>query len=352
MIRLAIRDLQWHRRRYAIVVLVASLAFGLALLMSGVAHQMAQEGRNTVALFAADEWVVADGVGGPFTSSQLVDAALLDEVAARPGVSAASPILIGRTTVGSADVNVVGYDPASPILPAKIAAARASADDPDGVIADVTLGPDVGESVVLAGVELPVVATVKDTGFYFSSPTVFLPMPLVQDLLFTGENVASAIMVRGDVGLVDDSGLMGVSVRTNEQVLADFDRILQSSNQTLGTISTLLWVMAAGIVGAIVYVSVLERTRDLATLKAIGARSSSLVGGLVAQSSLIALISAVASVGVCRALAPSFGFPVTVPSSAYTQLVVVAAVVGVLASLTGVRKITRIDPALAFGGAS
>jgi putative ABC transport system permease protein len=193
---------------------------------------------------------------------------------------------------------------------------------------------------------------VKDTGFYFSSPTVFLPMPLVQDLLFTGENVASAIMVRGDVGLVDDSGLMGVSVRTNEQVLADFDRILESSNQTLGTISTLLWVMAAGIVGAIVYVSVLERTRDLATLKAIGARSSSLVGGLVAQSSLIALISAVASVGVCRALAPSFGFPVTVPSTAYTQLVVVAAVVGVLASLTGVRKITRIDPALAFGGAS
>jgi ABC-type antimicrobial peptide transport system permease subunit len=33
-------------------------------------------------------------------------------------------------------------------------------------------------------------------------------------------------------------------------------------------------------------------------------------------------------------------------------MLVVAMVVGVLASLAGIRRITRIDPALAFGGAS
>ena len=55
---------------------------------------------------------------------------------------------------------------------------------------------------------------------------------------------------------------------------------------------------------------------------------------------------------VCRAISPTFSFPVSVPSEAYVQLLVVAAVVGVLASLAGVRKITHIDPALAFGGAS
>jgi len=48
----------------------------------------------------------------------------------------------------------------------------------------------------------------------------------------------------------------------------------------------------------------------------------------------------------------SFSFPVSVPSGAYVQMFVVAMVVGVIASLAGVRRISRIDPALAFGGAS
>jgi len=110
--------------------------------------------------------------------------------------------------------------------------------------------------------------------------------------------------------------------------------------------------MAAGIVAAIVYVSVLERTRDFATLKAIGTSTGSLVAGLIVQAAVITGFSAVAAVGVAKLISPSFDFPVAIPTSAYIQLVVLAMVIGVLASLAGVRKITRIDPALAFGGAS
>lgn len=348
MIRLSVRDLQWRRRRFAIVVLVAAMAFGLALVMSGVTNQLSQEGRNTVALFGADRWVVAAGVTGPFTSSQLVDGLVADAVADHPGVTASSPILIGRTTVGAKDVNVVGYDPASTMLPDKLVAARAAASDPNGLIADVTLDAGPGGLVELAGRDLPVVATVTDTGFYFSAPTVFLPLPVVQELMFTGRDVISAVVVQGDPGPVDAAW----SVRTNADVQADFERVIKSSVDTIGIISTLLWVMAAGIVAAIVYVSVLERTRDLATLKAMGTPNRSLVAGLLGQAGVISLVSAVASVAVCRAISPTFSFPVAVPAAAYVQLLVVAAVVGVVASLTGVRKITRIDPALAFGGAA
>ena len=62
MIRISLRDLQWRRRRFVIVVLVASLAFGLALVMTGVTNQLTTEGTNTVEMFNADRWVVADGV--------------------------------------------------------------------------------------------------------------------------------------------------------------------------------------------------------------------------------------------------------------------------------------------------
>ena len=54
---------------------------------------------------------------------------------------------------------------------------------------------------------------------------------------------------------------------------------------------------------------------------------------------------------LAAAISPSFPFPVETPLWAYTQLSVVALIVGLVASLAGVRRIARIDPALAFGGA-
>lgn len=351
MIRVSIRDLQWRRRRFLIVVFVAALAFGLALVMTGVTNQLGNEGTDTVAMFDADQWVVAEGVNGPFTSSQLIARSVGDEISAQPGVRAASPILIGRTLVGDRDTNVVGYDPGSEMLPAKLQEALRGRSDANGAIADSRFDAGVGEQFELGGVEVPVIAEVEDTSFYFSTPTVFLPIEDVQALLFAGQDVASAIVIDGDVGEFD-APARSVGVLGNADVEEDFDRVLKSTNDTIGIVNTLLWLMAAGIVAAIVYVSVLERTRDFATLKAIGTSNASLVAGLVAQAAVISVCSAVAAVGVALAISPTFSFPVSIPSAAYVQMLVVALVVGVLASFAGVRKITHIDPALAFGGAS
>jgi putative ABC transport system permease protein len=43
--------------------------------------------------------------------------------------------------------------------------------------------------------------------------------------------------------------------------------------------------------------------------------------------------------------------PITLTTNAYAMLPLVAVVVGVLASLFGVRRAVRTDPALAFSGA-
>lgn len=351
MIRISLRDMQWRRRRYIIVVLVAALAFGLALTMTGLTNQLHREGVNTVALFNADQWVVADGVSGPFTSSQLIDRRIAAKIADQDGVVTASPILIGRTVIDSVDVNVIGYDPSSPMLPARLVEARRKASEPNGAIADESLRKRVGDLIPLGGTDVPVVAEVRDTAFFFSAPTVFLPLPAVQALLFAGQDVASSVVIRGRVD-ANSADLSTVDVLSNADVRADFSRAIKSTADTISIVNVLLWLMAAGTVAAIIFVSVLERTREYATLKAIGASTASLLGGLVVQAALISVVSAVAAFGVSRAIAPTFKFPVSTPLGAYVQLVVIAAIVGVVASLAGLRKITRIDPALAFGGAS
>jgi putative ABC transport system permease protein len=54
---------------------------------------------------------------------------------------------------------------------------------------------------------------------------------------------------------------------------------------------------------------------------------------------------------MARALQPTIPLPVSFTSSAVAALPIIAVVVGVLASLAGVRRAVRADPAAAFAGA-
>ena len=97
------------------------------------------------------------------------------------------------------------------------------------------------------------------------------------------------------------------------------------------------------------YLSTLERVRDFAVLKAVGASSRDLFLGLAAQSVVIALVAAALAVVLAQLMAPLFPLTIAIPWSAYAALPVVALVVGTLASLVGLRKAVTVDPALAFG---
>jgi len=65
---------------------------------------------------------------------------------------------------------------------------------------------------------------------------------------------------------------------------------------------------------------------------------------------LVALVAAVLGGLLAMALGPLFPMLVVVTTSAFLSLVVTAMVIGLLASLAGLRHAVTVDPALAFGG--
>jgi putative ABC transport system permease protein len=341
---ISLRDLQWRLRRFVISVLATGLAFGLSLVMTGVIAHLHNESERTVALYDADHWLVADGASGPFTASTYLSA---DLAAAYPD---AAPLLLARTTIGDVDVNVIGYTADSIAQPSLLDGVDTQAPAPGGTTPGIVVASEldegVGDVISFGDRSYTVTAEVDDSTFYFATPTVFLPIGEVQDAFFAGEPVASTVLVDGDLGTVP----AGVRSLTSADVRDDLDRTVAKTGETIDVINALLWVMAAGIVAAMVYISTLERTRDFAVLKAVGSRTRTLTGGLIVQSALLTLAGAAVSVGVAAAISPSFAFAVEVPASAYVQLVTVALIVGTVASLAGIRRISRIDPALAFGG--
>ena len=127
---------------------------------------------------------------------------------------------------------------------------------------------------------------------------------------------------------------------------------LDGAIASIDLVRVLLWVVAAVIIGSVVYLSALERQRDFAVLKAIGTSNRTLLASLALQAVLVALAAVALAAVIQIFLAPAFPLKVRVPSRAFWQLPLLAVIVALLAGAVGMRRVARADPAAAFAGAA
>ena len=132
-------------------------------------------------------------------------------------------------------------------------------------------------------------------------------------------------------------------------MVEDLRRPLSAATATIGVLVLILWLVAAGIIGLMVYLAGLDRRVDFAVFKATGARNGPLLAGLVLQALLLALCAAGLAAAAASIVAPSFPIQVSLSVGSYALLVGVAVGVGLAVSVVSVRQATRVDPALAFG---
>jgi putative ABC transport system permease protein len=142
----------------------------------------------------------------------------------------------------------------------------------------------------------------------------------------------------------------GAALLTANEVAADALGPLENAVSSVDLIRALLWMVAAIIIGAVVYLSALERQRDFAVLKAMGVGNRKLVVSIALQALAIALAAVLLAAILQALIEPVFPLRVRVPAKAYWQIPLVAVVVAVLAGLGGMRRVTRSDPAAAFSG--
>jgi putative ABC transport system permease protein len=345
---IALRDLQWRRRRFLIGVIATGLVFALALLITGMGASFRNEVERTVDAMGADAWVVPSEASGPFTAGTTFPESVADEVARQPGVTKASALAVLRFTVRTPsvrDINVVAVEPGGVGSPVPKDGEEVSRSGE--IVVDKTLGIDVGESLRIGNRPFKVVGKTSGLTFFAGTPTVFMPLADAQALQMGGAKLATSVATEGVPAAVP----AGTKRMTNAQVVTDLQRPLKQATQTINFLCVLLWIVAAGIIGSIVYLQALERVRDFAVLKATGTTNMSLLAGLALQAVLLSLLSAVAAVVLAALLTPLLAMPAEISGSAYVLLPIIAVIVGLLASLAGLRRAVGVDPALAFGGA-
>jgi putative ABC transport system permease protein len=341
-------DLVFRRRRFVIAVLVTALVFGMALAFDGMKRAVRNEVPRTVEMFDADTWVVPEGVTGPFTATSVFPSSVAGDIAAMPGVERATPVVLTRAVARvdpDKDANVVGVVPGSNTDP-ELNEGRQLRRRGEAVV-DQTLGLSVGDQLRLGSGTFDVVGVGSKLRYNFGAPTVLLTLRDAQELTFEGNDLVMAVPVRGRLGAPPD----GFITLSNDDVIDDLDRVAKPGVQTLNLLSALLWIVAIGIIGSVVYLNALERTRDFAVLKATGSPNRTIVGGLAAQSLFLSVIAAILAVVVAFLVGLSLPFPAELETASYVQTFGVAILVGLLASLIGARRALTTDPALAFGGA-
>jgi putative ABC transport system permease protein len=351
MLTITLADLRFRSRQFLIAVVGAGVVFALAVLMSGMANGFYAEIKSTVTSTRADTWVVPKGSSGPFTSVLGIPESRVKAVAAEPGVTSASGAVISLQTVergagGNLRVMMIGTAPGGPaqVRPDN----GAVVESPNDAVADRRLGLRIGEQFTLAGRRFTVVGLVSGHTMLGGTPDVFIGLRAAQRVLFSGQHVITAISVQGHPRTVP-ADLHAMSIKAVEK---DSLGPMADSVSSIENTRYLMWAVAVIIVAALVYVSTLQRQRDFAVLKAVGASGRDLFASVALQAVLVTLGAAALAASTAWIFRPLYMVPLVVPGSAYWSLPIIAVVVGIFSSLIALRRAVTVDPALAFGAGS
>lgn len=347
MLRITARDLQFRLRRFLIAIAVTGLVFAIAVAIDGIKQTISSEPASLVRSFSADVWVVPQGSTGVFTTTALLPAAAVEELRRTPGVESAEPVVAAFTTITSGErrnANVIGFD-----LDAgshRLVEGRAARSVDEAVIgAGLDLG--LGERLETTSGSFTVVGRVEGLRYNGGTPTVVLSVEGAQRALLGGLEVVMGVAVQGDPVTLPT----GSATTTDDLAIADLRLTLESASSTIDFVAFLTWLIAAGVIGAIVYLTAIERSRDFAVLRATGSPNRLIVGGLMLQSLFVSVVSAALAVPIAAVLRFGMPMPVTLSGHSVLRIIVVGIVVGIAASLAAVRRALTTDPALAFASA-
>ncbi len=355
----AVRDLKVARGRFALVGLVIGLVALMTTLLSGLANGLVDDGISGLRRLPMDHLAFQQGAQSTFSRSTLTPGAL-EAWKGHDGVEVSSMgvsfVNARRPGGGTVDIALVGVPPDSFLAPREDAH-EALAGRPGLVLSDAFEedGVEVGDELTVVGVErtLPVLGFTY-MGSYGHVAIGFTQLETWQDVLY-GDNAAgrfSAIALRGDDDAVaaaakEADAVAGTEVVTKEEAYQGSPGYAGETS-TMTLIRSFLLVISALIVGSFFVVWTMQRSRQIAVLKALGASRGYVVRDALGQMAVVLVVSSViggALAFALGALVEGTDVPFHLrPASALLSLLLLVGV-GLLGCLAGVRRVTSVDPA-------
>jgi putative ABC transport system permease protein len=356
------RDLRFAKGRFALMGTVIVLITLLVGLLSGLTAGLGRQSVSAITDLPAQQLAFAAPGGGEdlsFTNSTVTEKQWR-QWAKAPGVSSAEPLGIATTkaTAGakSAGVSAFGVRPGSALAP------DSKKLDAHSVVLSTTAADDLGVRsggfVTLAGQKLTVAAVSGDAS-YSHTPVVFTSLDTWQK---TAPPTAGADGPTATVIALDtDSGadVAATDAKVGTETVSKDDALsaigsYTSENGSLQLMQVFLFAISALVIGAFFTVWTIQRSGDVAVLKALGATTGNLLRDALGQAVVLLAGGTLIGTGIAAAFGAAVsGGAVPFVLSPATVLVPAAVMIalGALGAALSIRRITSVDPLTALGSA-
>jgi putative ABC transport system permease protein len=374
---LALKDIRHGLFRFVLTCFGLGLLMTVVLAMIGIYNGLVSDALAVVKAPAADMWVVEAGTKGPFAEGSSIPVDTRDAVARMPGVAEAGAINYQNVEAPHAGrtlrLYVVGYEPGRPGGPRAIAEGRGIGAGHFELVADRKTGLLPGETIRLGRDRFAVVGLVEGAMNSGGDPAVYVTladaMALQAELDPAAQRVQAA---RGAVSVKSasvaaviarmapgaDVDLLAATVRQWKHLAAmtqaEQEELLLASvvdkaRRQIGLFLGILLSVSAVVIALIIYTMTMEKLKQIATLKLIGAPDRTIVALIVEQALILGASGW--GIGLMLILAVKDYFPRRVVLEPFniTVLAGIIAVVCLLSSALGVRAAMKVDPATALG---
>ncbi|MDX9862503.1 MAG: ABC transporter permease [Rhodospirillales bacterium] len=375
---LALRDIRHKLGRFLLTCLGLSLLLGTALSMIGIYHGLVEDVLTLVRAPAADVWVVESGTRGPFAESSRIPGDTREAIARLQGVSEAGSVTYQSIETEQRGVKlrlyVVGYEPGRPGGPDRLAAGRPIGRSHYEAIADVRSGLALGERVTLGRRAFTVVGLTDGQVASGGDPVVYLTLLDSQELQFeqappaarrelargaapAGTDTVNAVLARVAPGVAADSvaesarrwkHLSAMTQAEQEEILTE--SVVERARKQIGLFTAILLAVSTVVISLILYTMTMDKIREIATLKLIGAPDRTIVGLILQQALAMGIAGFAFGTGLILAVKDYFPRRVVLHLEDGILLGAAVIMVCVLASGLGVRLALKVEPAKALGG--
>ena len=382
MPQIFIKDLYYRRTRAVMTTVGIVVLITLILLLGGIMNGMKIQVQQYILSTGANLWISAEGSGGAFTGFSLLVPEYLVFIDHTSGIKRNSvsplifaqsrPVINGKATkaivVGYQLEKLGGPRRALPnegrmFSPSQYADYRPEDLPPAEVVIDEKMrAPNgkkipIGGKIYIGGKELKVVGRTQSLMFVLDTPLLFMDWRTAQDVLLRNSLHVNMMIAATEtnqpaeplVDLLDQNGM--IEAKTLAQTLDSItETYVDEPMKAVQFLRVMLWLSAGLIVTMITYVTTLEKTREIGTLKAIGASNSYVVMLILKQVILISLFGVV--LGVSLAFLAAAVAPIFVKVN-LLEAIIVAAISFVVCCSGGylaARKALEVDPMIAFRG--
>jgi len=370
---LAVRELVFARTRVLLMGSVIALISVLMVILSGLSSGLVDDGvsgleRTPVDAFAFEEGTKTDSA----FSRSVVTAEQAEAWAARPDVANAelmgNAIVNAHTGNGAAiDLTLFGITPGSFLEPEAAEGTQLSGTR-DIILSSTARdeGVAVGDTVTVdrLGTELSVVGFTEDKRTFGHVDVAYVPLTTWQeinagtpagDMTDSREyEQASVVAIRGTDGAPDlaaGDAAAGTATKTVEESF-DSSPGYSAETMTMSMIIVFLYAISALVVGAFFSIWTVQRMRELAVLRAMGASTGYLMRDSILQAAVILAGSVAVGVLIGLGLGSGLegtGMPFSLQSGPIIQGALMLIVLGLVGAGIAIVRITRINPLTALG---